>query len=75
MLKLQELTTATAEDEAAKEEALQMGLNVTLPLSLQRLEQLCKLGERMMQTALRKAKAEAAVAELGALPTVRIRRV
>jgi hypothetical protein len=75
MLKLQELTTATAEDEAAKREALQMGLDATLPLSTHRLEQLCNLGERMMQTARRKATAETAVAEMAGLPAFRPGRV
>ncbi|HSV36984.1 MAG TPA: hypothetical protein VLI46_15585 [Ramlibacter sp.] len=53
-----QLIAATAEDRDAKCEALAMGLIATKPLSVARLAQLCALGERMIQAALRKADAE-----------------
>jgi hypothetical protein len=56
-----ELADATAEDEAAKKEALDAGLIATKPLTVKRLQQLCELGERMMKTAVRKARAELAM--------------
>lgn len=55
---INEHATATAEDCAAKREALEMGLVATKPLSAARLAQLCLLGERMRLTALRKRDAE-----------------
>ena len=58
-----ELANATAEDEAAKKEALDTGLIATKPLSVKRLQQLCELGERMMKAAIRKSRAELALAQ------------
>ena len=58
-----ELANATAEDEAAKKEALDTGLIATKPLTIKRLQQLCDLGERMMKAAVRKASAELAIAQ------------
>jgi hypothetical protein len=58
-----ELANATAEDEAAKKEALDTGLIATKPLTVKRLQQLCAMGERMMQAAVRKARAELALAQ------------
>jgi hypothetical protein len=52
------LVYATVGDRAAKNEALRMGLMATQPLSPARHAQLCMLGERMMQAALRKRDAE-----------------
>jgi len=60
---LTELTNATTADQAAKRDALEMGLAATRPLSLLRLQELCALGERMMDAARRKAKAEIAFAQ------------
>jgi hypothetical protein len=57
------LVTAIAEDLAAMREAFEMGLLATKPLSMERLTQLCILGERMRQTALRKSDAERDVLE------------
>jgi hypothetical protein len=60
---LRELTSAVAEDEAAKREAFEIGLMATRPLSVIRLQQLCALGERMMRAGERKARAELALAQ------------
>jgi hypothetical protein len=60
---LAELADATAEDEAAKKEALAAWLIATKPLTVARLRQLCALGDRMQQAGLRKARAEADAAK------------
>lgn len=52
------LLTAIAEDRLAKCDAWEAGMLASQPLTRARLSQLCALGERMMQTALRKADAE-----------------
>jgi hypothetical protein len=53
-----QLMGAIADERAAIAEALQVGLLATRPHSAARLSQLCQLGERMMQTSLRKVDAE-----------------
>ena len=60
---IKELRNATDEDEAAKREALEMGLTATKPFTVIRLQQLCALGERMMDAAARKKRAEASLAQ------------
>ena len=59
--RLIELTQAAAEDAAAKKAAHELWLVATNPLSIDRLRQLCLLGEQLMTTALRKTRAEAAM--------------
>ncbi len=54
---ISELKTAIAHDEGAKAEALQRGLEATQPLSLERLGELCALGEHMAQTSARRRQA------------------
>jgi hypothetical protein len=58
-----ELANATAEDEAAKKEAIDMWLIATKPLTVKRLQQLCEMGERMMKAAGRRARAERALTQ------------
>lgn len=52
-----ELKAAIAHDKGAKAEALQRGLNATQPLTLERLGELCALGEHMAQTSARRRMA------------------
>jgi hypothetical protein len=56
--RMTKLSRAIAEDRAAKNEALQMGLVATQPLTATRLDQLCALGEKMMHAARRVEEAE-----------------
>lgn len=58
-----QLIAAIVEDRAARAEAFQAGLLATKPHSAARIAQLCVLGERMMQTALRKQDAERDVSD------------
>ena len=58
---LDELNCAIAADCAAKSEAMRRGLMATQPLTVTRLGELVKLGEKMMETKERKDKAVAAV--------------
>ena len=44
------LDAALREDEDAKSDAMQGGLDASLPLKPRRLQQLCVLGERMLAT-------------------------
>lgn len=57
------LTAAIVDDRIAKSEALAMGLIATRPLSMERLQQLCILGERMIYASLRRADAERDLAD------------
>jgi hypothetical protein len=52
------LDAATADDLAAKTEAMAAGLKATMPLTAARLAELCRLGERMSEAGLRKSDAE-----------------
>ncbi len=49
-----ELHAAVALDRGARNEALQRGMSATQPLTLERLSELCALGDRMLQTAARR---------------------
>ena len=56
-----ELQIAVTEDRAAKAQALQEGLDATLPLTSKRLGDLCRLGEKMMHTGIRRKAAQTRV--------------
>jgi hypothetical protein len=58
---LNELKLATAEDRAAKAEAMDRGVAATRPLTVTRLGELCALGERMIEAASRRERAVAHV--------------
>jgi hypothetical protein len=59
-----ELNLAEIEDSAARAEAMHQGLVATQPLTATRLRELCVLGEKMMYTGRRKARALARAREL-----------
>ena len=58
--RLDELTDAITDEHAAKAEALLRGLTATKPLTTVRLQELCELGEKMMEAQIRREEAYAA---------------
>ena len=64
---LAELRQATDAERRANAEALQCGLEATLPLTPKRLTPLCELGDVMRYASMRRREADRAAAAAGCI--------